>query len=168
MPMTAVTSVLALIVVGAALWLLNNYLPLAGNMKKVVNIVLVLIVVGIALWLINTYVPMAGSIKTILNIVVVIATCVGVLQAVGLWGGVVKLSNEAVSSIKDHTGSATNHTSHSGESAYQPTPVLHPEVGKLPEKEYQLPDGSRMRSAEASTAEPTVEMVPASKDERAG
>ena len=53
-----------------------------------VNIVIALIVVGLALWLINNYIPMAGSIKTILNIVVVCAVCVWVLQAVGLWGTV--------------------------------------------------------------------------------
>ena len=53
-----------------------------------VNLVLVLIVVGMALWLINNYIPMAGSIRTILNAVVVIAVCVWVLQAVGLWGTV--------------------------------------------------------------------------------
>ena len=37
-----------------------------------INIVIALIVVGVALWLINNFIPMAGSIKTILNIVVVI------------------------------------------------------------------------------------------------
>jgi predicted membrane protein len=51
-----------------------------------VNIVLALIVVGVALWLINTFIPMAGSIKTILNLVVVIAVAVWVLKAVGMWG----------------------------------------------------------------------------------
>jgi hypothetical protein len=50
-----------------------------------VYIVLVLIVVGMALWLINNYIPMAGSIKTILNVVVVLAVCVWVLKATGLW-----------------------------------------------------------------------------------
>jgi predicted membrane protein len=50
------------------------------------NVVIALIVVGVALWLINRYIPMASSIKTILNVVVVIAVCVWVLQAVGLWG----------------------------------------------------------------------------------
>ena len=50
-----------------------------------VYIVLVLLVVGIALWLINEFIPMAGSIKAILNVVVVVAVCVWVLQAVGLW-----------------------------------------------------------------------------------
>jgi len=50
------------------------------------NVVIALIVVGVALWLINRYIPMASSIKTILNVVVVVAVCVWVLQAVGLWG----------------------------------------------------------------------------------
>ena len=53
-----------------------------------VNLVIALIVVGVALWLINRYIPMASSIKTILNVVVVVAVCVWVLQAVGLWGDV--------------------------------------------------------------------------------
>jgi predicted membrane protein len=51
-----------------------------------VNLVIALIVVGVALWLINTYIPMASSIKTILNIVVVVAVAIWVLQAVGMWG----------------------------------------------------------------------------------
>jgi hypothetical protein len=50
------------------------------------NVVVALIVVGVALWLINRFIPMASSIKTILNVVVVIAVGVWVLQAVGLWG----------------------------------------------------------------------------------
>jgi predicted membrane protein len=50
------------------------------------NVVIALIVVGVALWLINRYIPMASSIKTILNVVIVVAVCVWVLQAVGLWG----------------------------------------------------------------------------------
>jgi hypothetical protein len=51
-----------------------------------INIVIALIVVGIALWLINNFIPMAHSIKTILNVVVVIAVAVWVLKAVGMWG----------------------------------------------------------------------------------
>jgi hypothetical protein len=47
-----------------------------------------LIVVGVALWLINNYIPMASGIKTILNVVVVVGVAVWVLQAVGLWGRV--------------------------------------------------------------------------------
>lgn len=53
-----------------------------------VNIVVALIVVGVALWLINNYIPMASGIKTILNIVVIVAVGVWVLQAFGLWGRV--------------------------------------------------------------------------------
>jgi len=53
-----------------------------------INIVVALVVVGVALWLINNYIPMASSIKTILNIVVVVAVSIWVLQAVGLWGRV--------------------------------------------------------------------------------
>jgi hypothetical protein len=53
-----------------------------------INIVIALIVVGVALWMINTYIPMASGIKAILNVVVVVATCVWVLQAFGLWGRV--------------------------------------------------------------------------------
>jgi predicted membrane protein len=51
-----------------------------------INIVIALIVVGMALWLVNRYIPMASSIKAILNVVVVVAVSVWVLQATGLWG----------------------------------------------------------------------------------
>jgi predicted membrane protein len=89
--MTLLYLVLALTLVTLAAWLVNTYVPMPGSMKKIVNIVLSLLVVGMVLWLINTYVPMAGSIKAILNIFVVVATCVGVLQAIGLWGQVVRI-----------------------------------------------------------------------------
>jgi predicted membrane protein len=51
-----------------------------------INIVIVLIVVGVALWLINNFIPMARSIKSILNVLVVVTVCIWVLQAVGMWG----------------------------------------------------------------------------------
>jgi predicted membrane protein len=51
-----------------------------------INIVLALIAVGVALWLINNFIAMAGSIKTILNVVVVVSVAIWVLQAVGMWG----------------------------------------------------------------------------------
>ena len=51
-----------------------------------VNVVIALIVIGVGLWLINTYIPMASSIKTILNVVVVVAVVIWVLQSVGMWG----------------------------------------------------------------------------------
>ena len=49
-----------------------------------VHIVVVLIVVGVALWLVNNYVPMDGKIKNILNIVVVIFVVIWLLQGLGL------------------------------------------------------------------------------------
>jgi predicted membrane protein len=53
-----------------------------------INIVIALIVVGVALWLVNNFIPMASSIKTILNVVVVVAVAIWVLQSVGLWSRV--------------------------------------------------------------------------------
>ena len=89
MPLVYVAA--SLVAVAFFAWLINSYVTVPGNIKTILNVVLALIVVGMGLWLINTYVPMAGSIKAILNIVVVIATCVGVLQAVGLWNQVVAM-----------------------------------------------------------------------------
>jgi hypothetical protein len=50
-----------------------------------IYIVLVLMLVGVALWVINNYIPMAGSIKAILNAVIVVVVCIWVLQAFGIW-----------------------------------------------------------------------------------
>jgi len=72
-------------------------------LKVIVNIVLALIVVGILLWLINTYIPMAGAIKAILNIVVVLATCVGILQALDLWEPVVRMARNLKVRLSQHT-----------------------------------------------------------------
>lgn len=81
----------ALIMVVMIALIVNRYVTVPANIRTILNVILALIVVGIGLWLVNTYIPMAGSIKAILNIVVVVATCVGVLQAVGLWTQVVSL-----------------------------------------------------------------------------
>ncbi len=48
------------------------------------NVVIALIVVGVLLWLINTYLPMDGKIKQILNIVVVIAVILWLLKVFGV------------------------------------------------------------------------------------
>jgi predicted membrane protein len=83
--------VLVLIIVAVVARYVNTYIPISGNTKTILNVVLALIGVGLVLWLINTYVPMAGSIKAILNIVVVLATCVKILQALGLWNRTVSM-----------------------------------------------------------------------------
>ncbi len=51
-----------------------------------INVVIMLVVVGILLWAVNNYIPMDGKIKNILNIVVVIAVIFWLLQAFGLVG----------------------------------------------------------------------------------
>ena len=51
-----------------------------------INIVIALIVAGMALYLVNRFIPMASSIKSILNVVVIVAVVVWVLQATELWG----------------------------------------------------------------------------------
>ena len=85
-------ALIALIIVGAVAIFINASTQTPANVKSVASSVMGLIAVGVALWLVNTYIPMAESIKTILNIVVVVATCVFVLQTVGLWSGLVKMS----------------------------------------------------------------------------
>ena len=53
-----------------------------------INLVVILVVVGVLLWLINNYVPMDGKIKKILNIVVVIGVVIWLLQALGMMGSI--------------------------------------------------------------------------------
>ena len=48
------------------------------------NLVVVLIVVGVLLWAVNNYIPMDGKIKKILNVVVVICVVVWLLFAFGI------------------------------------------------------------------------------------
>lgn len=52
----------------------------------IVSIIVTLVIIGVIMWLINTYIPMAGSIKKILNIVVVILVVLWLLQSFGLLG----------------------------------------------------------------------------------
>jgi len=49
------------------------------------QILLALIVVGVLLWLVNRFIPMEGSIKSILNAVVVIGVVVWLLNIFGLF-----------------------------------------------------------------------------------
>ncbi|MFZ0660639.1 MAG: Thivi_2564 family membrane protein [Candidatus Binataceae bacterium] len=53
-----------------------------------VSIVVVLVVIGLVMWLINTYIPMAAGIKSLLNIVVFIVVVVWLLQGFGLIGNI--------------------------------------------------------------------------------
>jgi hypothetical protein len=53
---------------------------------SLVGLVLTLVVVGVLLWLLNNYVPMDGKIKSIINVVVVIVVVIWVLQGFGVLG----------------------------------------------------------------------------------
>lgn len=52
-----------------------------------VQVIIALVVVGVLLWLINTYIPMDSKIKQILNVVVVIAVVLWLLQIFGILSG---------------------------------------------------------------------------------
>jgi hypothetical protein len=51
-----------------------------------IHVVVVLVVVGVLLWLVNNYIPMAGSIRSILNAVVIIVVVLWLLSVFGLIG----------------------------------------------------------------------------------
>ena len=55
---------------------------------SLLSIVIALIVVGVLLWLVNGYIPMDAKIKKILNIVVVIVVIIWLLQVFGILGSV--------------------------------------------------------------------------------
>jgi hypothetical protein len=51
-----------------------------------INLVIILVVVGVILYLINNYIPMDGKIKSILNVVVVIVVIIWLLGVFGVIG----------------------------------------------------------------------------------
>ena len=48
------------------------------------NVLIALVVAGVLLWLVNTYIPMDRKIKNILNIVVVVVIVLWLLRAFGI------------------------------------------------------------------------------------
>jgi hypothetical protein len=56
--------------------------PIAAESRN--RVLVVLIVEGVLLWLVNNYIPMAGSIKSILNAVVVILVVLWLLNIFGV------------------------------------------------------------------------------------
>jgi len=102
--------VVCLVILGVLLWLVNNYLPMDGRIKQLVNIVAIvgavllvlrafgvlgmggplmsliigLVVLGVLLWAINTYIPMDGKIKAIVNVVILLVAILAVLQSFGI------------------------------------------------------------------------------------
>jgi hypothetical protein len=89
--MPLISLAVVLMVVGAVAWLINSYFPMEESIRAIINLMLGLILAAIALWFINTYVPMPRGIKAILTLVVVAVAGVRILQAAGLWNGVVRM-----------------------------------------------------------------------------
>jgi hypothetical protein len=56
-----------------------------------IQIVLALIVVGVLLWLVDRFIPMQATIKSIVNAVVVIAVVVWLLNVFGLFNSLSKI-----------------------------------------------------------------------------
>jgi len=52
---------------------------------SLLNILIAIIVVGVLLWIINTFIPMDRKIKQIFNIVVVIVLIIWLLKVFGLF-----------------------------------------------------------------------------------
>lgn len=58
---------------------------------SLLSIIIALVVAGLLLYLINSYIPMDPKIKNILNVVVVIVLAIWLLKVFGIWaylGGV--------------------------------------------------------------------------------
>lgn len=58
--MPLITLIMTLVVVGLILWLINNYIPMDGTIKKILNVVVVIVVI---LWLLSVFglmPPMSG------------------------------------------------------------------------------------------------------------
>jgi hypothetical protein len=51
-PMPLVTLVMYLVIVGVLLWLVNNYIPMDGKIKQILNVVVVVVVV---VWLLGVF-----------------------------------------------------------------------------------------------------------------
>jgi len=51
-----------------------------------IQLVIALVVVGVILWVINSYIPMEPTIKKILNVVVIVAVIIWLLTVFGLIG----------------------------------------------------------------------------------
>jgi hypothetical protein len=53
---------------------------------SLISIIIALIVVGVLLWLVNSQIPMDGNVKRILNGVVIVVLVLWLLQSFGLIG----------------------------------------------------------------------------------
>jgi hypothetical protein len=59
--MPLVQVVVALVVVGVLLWAINNFIPMDGKIKQILNIVVVVVVVVVVLWLLQVFGIFSGT-----------------------------------------------------------------------------------------------------------
>jgi hypothetical protein len=59
--MPLISLIVTLVVVGVILWLINNYLPIDGTIKKILNVVVVIVVI---LWLLTVF-GVLGSLSSV-------------------------------------------------------------------------------------------------------
>jgi hypothetical protein len=55
---------------------------------SLIGLVITLIIVGICLWLVNTYIPLDANIKKIVNVVVIIAVVLWLLSVFGVFSSI--------------------------------------------------------------------------------
>lgn len=56
-----------------------------------IGILVALVVAGVLLYLLNTLVPMAAPFKTVINVLVCLFLFLYILQAIGIWSGLPRL-----------------------------------------------------------------------------
>jgi hypothetical protein len=58
--MPLIQLVIVLVIVGVILWVINNYIPMQGNIKKILNVV---VIIGVAIWLLSVF-GIIGNLST--------------------------------------------------------------------------------------------------------
>jgi cation transporter-like permease len=53
-----------------------------------INLIIVLVVIGVILWLVNNYIPIDGKIKMVLNVVVLLVVLLWILSVFGILGSI--------------------------------------------------------------------------------
>lgn len=54
---------------------------------SLISLIITIVVVGLLLWAVNNFIPMEGRIKQILNVVVIICLVLWLLNAFGVFSG---------------------------------------------------------------------------------
>ena len=80
-----------MVIIAVILWLLSAFGVLSVFPQALVSLVVALIVVGLLLWVVNSYIPMDARVKQILNIVVIIAVVLWLLSAFGVLSGLPRI-----------------------------------------------------------------------------